>query len=100
DRVVLAASHLPVLEVASSGLARGAVFGLLALGLVLIYRTTGVTNFAHWGVGLLGLVVYFSLTDKTPIATPLAAGLAILFCGAVGAASYRFVFRFVQRGSQ
>ena len=98
--MVLAASQLPVIEVTSFGLARGAVYALLALGLVLIYRTTGVTNFAHWGIGLLGLVVYFALTDKTSIPTPAAAVLAVIFCAGVGAASYRYVFRFVRRGSQ
>ena len=43
----------PVVQVATFGLSTGAVFGLLALGLVLIYRTTGIMNFAHWAIGLL-----------------------------------------------
>jgi branched-chain amino acid transport system permease protein len=89
-----------VIEVASFGLARGAVFALLALGLVLIYRTTGVTNFAHWGVGLMGLVAYFLLTEKASMASPLAAAFAVATCAAVGALAYRVVFRHVKRTNQ
>jgi branched-chain amino acid transport system permease protein len=98
--VPLALSHVPVIEVASFGLAKGAVFALLALGLVLIYRTTGVTNFAHWGIGLMGLVVYFLLSSKAGVPTPLAAAISVLACGAIGALSYRFVFRYVKRTNQ
>ncbi|MCA1727477.1 MAG: hypothetical protein LC722_07455 [Actinobacteria bacterium] len=35
-------SSAPFVEVTVFGVSAGAVFGLLALGLVLIYRTTGV----------------------------------------------------------
>ena len=67
------------------GLAAGAVFGLLALGLVLIYRTTGVLNFAHWAVGLCRIVGYTFLA-KTGMPTPLAAVLSIGFSVAAGVA--------------
>jgi branched-subunit amino acid ABC-type transport system permease component len=96
--VVLAAQ--PVIEIASFGLARGAVYALLALGLVLIYRTTGVTNFAHWGIGLLGLVAYFLLTSKANLEPVVAAILAVLVCGAIGALAYQAVFRHVKRTNQ
>lgn len=96
----LAASKLPLIEVASFGLARGAVYALLALGLVLIYRTTGVTNFAHWGIGLSGIVVYFLLTSKADVSSPLAAGISIAVCAAIGAVAYRLVFRYVKRTNQ
>jgi len=98
--VVLAASNLPVIEVASFGLAKGAVFALLALGLVLIYRTTGVTNFGHWGIGLSGIVVYFLLSSKAGVSTPLAAVASVATCAVLGAISYRVVFRYVKRTNQ
>ena len=96
--MILAAQ--PVIEVASFGLARGAVYALLALGLVLIYRTTGVTNFAHWGIGLLGLVGYFLLTAKADMSPVVAAIIAIALCGAAGALAYQAVFRHVKRTNQ
>jgi len=98
--VPLAAASLPVVEVASFGLAKGAVYALLALGLVLIYRTTGVTNFAHWGIGLSGIVIYFLLTSKAGTSTPVAAVIAVAACAVIGAISYRLVFRYVKRTNQ
>jgi len=97
--VVLAAA-LPVVEVASFGLAKGAVYALLALGLVLIYRTTGVTNFAHWGIGLMGIVIYFLLTSKANVTPRLAAAASVAACALIGALIYRFVFRYVKRTNQ
>src|SRR5258708_20923572 len=39
------------------GLSLGAVFSLAALGMVLIYRTTGVLNFAHGAMGMFSTFV-------------------------------------------
>src|SRR5207245_336034 len=68
---------LPYLEVTMAGLAAGAVFGLLALGLVLIYRTTGVLNFGHWAIGLMGITVYALLTGAgLPVGVALVLAIA------------------------
>ena len=82
----------PVIEVTVFGLSSGAVFALLALGIVLIYRTTGVMNFAHWAIGLIGLVAYVVLTGLgLPAAFAIPPALAI---GVVaGVVPYRLVFR-------
>ena len=88
----------PVVEVATFGLSSGAVFGLLALGLVLIYRTTGVMNFAHWAVGLLGVVMYSLLTGLgVPPVLGFVMGLVVSI--ATGVLVYRLIFIRVPRGS-
>jgi branched-chain amino acid transport system permease protein len=89
----------PVIEVTVSGLSSGAVFGLLALGLVLIYRTTGILNFAHWAIGLLAVVAYIGFV-QAGLPSPLAAGLAIPLSVAGGVLAYRFIFRHVTRTNQ
>ena len=89
----------PVTEVTVFGLSAGAVFGVLAIGLVLIYRTTGVMNFAHWAVGLLGLVTYAVVTGmglNPQVAVPL--GIAVSVGG--GILAFRLVFRRVSRRNQ
>lgn len=89
----------PVIEVTIFGLSSGAVFALLALGLVLIYRTTGVLNFAHWAIGLIAVVAYVMLAATgLPPQAAAAAGL-ILGIGA-GVAAYRLVFKRLGRGRQ
>ncbi|MEA2433640.1 MAG: branched-chain amino acid transport system permease protein [Actinomycetota bacterium] len=89
----------PVAQVTSFGLAAGAVFGLLALGLVLIYRTTGIMNFAHWAIGLMSAVTYALLTAHG--APPwVGIALSIPFAIALGVLAYRLVFRRISRSNQ
>lgn len=90
----------PYLEVTVAGLSQGAVFGLLALGIVLIYRTTGVLNFGQWAIGLMGLTVYALLTSSAGFPAGLAVIIAIAASIGAGILSYRFVFRRVSRGNQ
>lgn len=89
----------PIVEVATFGLSSGAVFGLLALGLVLIYRTTGIVNFSHWAIGLLGVIVYALLTGLG--LSPIVACVVGLFVSTVsGIAAYRYIFKRVPRSNQ
>ena len=46
-----------------SGVASGAVYGLMGLGLVIIYRATDVVNFALASLATLGLYVAISIHD-------------------------------------
>jgi branched-chain amino acid transport system permease protein len=89
----------PIIEVTVFGLSAGAVFGLLAIGLVLIYRTTGVLNFAHWAMGLVAIVGY-ALLSKTGIPAPVAALLSVGVSVAAGVGAYRLVFRRLGRSNQ
>jgi branched-chain amino acid transport system permease protein len=91
---------LPYLEVTVAGLAAGAVFGLLALGLVLIYRTTGVLNFGHWAVGLMGITIYELITSGGLVPVGVAVPVAIATSMLTGVLAYRFIFRWVPRTSQ
>jgi branched-subunit amino acid ABC-type transport system permease component len=89
----------PYPEVTVAGLALGASFGLLALGLVLIYRTTGVMNFGHWAIGMIGVVLYTILTTNG-FPVHLAVLVSIAVSVIAGVLSYRFVFRWVPRERQ
>ncbi|MGH2711410.1 MAG: branched-chain amino acid ABC transporter permease [Actinomycetota bacterium] len=90
---------VPVVEVTFFGLSAGAVIGLLALGLVLIYRTTGVLNLGHWAIGLLSVVAYIFITGAG-VPAPLAVVVALPFSVAGGIAAYRWVFRKMSRSRQ
>lgn len=61
-----------------SGVAIGSIYGLVALGFVTIYRTSGVVNFAQGDFVMLGAMMPYFLWKSWGIAYPLAAGLAIL----------------------
>lgn len=63
------------------GLANGALYGLLALGFVLVYRATSVVNFAIGEFLLVGayLTYTFALFLPLPLAILAALPLAFLF---------------------
>jgi branched-chain amino acid transport system permease protein len=75
-----------------SGLMAGALYTLLGIGLVLIYRTTRVLNLAHGETFAITGVMTAWLTSK---GVPLFGSLAIAVLTAVGfaAALHRFVLR-------
>ncbi len=85
----------PVTEVTFFGLSLGAVYALLAVGVVLIYRTTGVMNFAHWAIGMLAIVTYAVLAGLG-IPTQAAAVVSLIASVAGGVLAYRLVFRRAQ----
>lgn len=75
-----------------SGIAVGAIYGLVALGIVLVFKATGVLNFAHGeGVMLSTFVAFTLLKWKLPYA--LVAVLTLLFSAAFGMLIERLVIR-------
>ena len=59
------------LQVLVNGLGKGAVYALLALGFVVIYKATEVVNFAHGSLVLVGGFAVYELKDV--VGWPLAA---------------------------
>jgi branched-chain amino acid transport system permease protein len=60
-----------------TGLSAGSLYALVALGLVLIYRSTRVLNFAHGDVATVATFVAFSLLSRQySFGVALAASLA------------------------
>jgi branched-chain amino acid transport system permease protein len=60
------------------GLATAAVFALAASGLVLTYTTTGIFNFAHGAIGMLGAFTYWQLHVDWGWPVPLALAAVLL----------------------
>jgi branched-chain amino acid transport system permease protein len=69
------------------GLATAAVFALAATGLVITYTTTGIFNFAHGAMGMLGAFVYWQLRFDwgwpAPVALVVVLGVLAPLFGAV-----------------
>jgi ABC-type branched-subunit amino acid transport system ATPase component/ABC-type branched-subunit amino acid transport system permease subunit len=60
------------------GLVKGLTYAALAAGFVLIYRSTGVLNFAHAETGALGVAVFVLLLVRYDINWWLAYAIAIV----------------------
>jgi branched-chain amino acid transport system permease protein len=84
-----------LLQQVVSGLASGAVYGLLALALVLIYRSTGVVNFAQGEMAMFSTFVCWELIDRG-VTYWLAFVLTLLISFAGGVAIERAVIRPVE----
>ncbi|MEU9291126.1 branched-chain amino acid ABC transporter permease [Streptomyces sp. NPDC048275] len=80
-----------------SGLASGAVYGLMGLGLVIIYRATDVVNFALASLAVIGLYAALTLYDRG-LPLLLAAAAAIVVTVVVGLAARETVIRPLAQG--
>jgi ABC-type branched-subunit amino acid transport system ATPase component/branched-subunit amino acid ABC-type transport system permease component len=73
------------------GVGAGAGYSLLGLGVVLVYRGSGVVNFAQGAVGLCGVAVFYELRNHT--GSPAAVVAGVLAAGALGAVIQAGVMR-------
>jgi branched-chain amino acid transport system permease protein len=55
------------LQLVVVGLSTGSAFALVGIGLVLVYRTTGIVNFAQGVFAVIGGLVTFRLADDLPL---------------------------------
>src|SRR3954467_14173264 len=92
------------------GLGSGAVYGILALGLVLKHRAAGVVDFGHGAVAMFVAYVFLALRadgvlqlpwivlpHEIDLGDPLATGpaliVSLLYAAALGAAMYWIIYR-------
>jgi ABC-type branched-subunit amino acid transport system ATPase component/branched-subunit amino acid ABC-type transport system permease component len=75
------------------GLATGGIYAMISLGLVLVYRGSGLLNFAQGAMAMLGAYSYYELTVKHGVPKVAALVLALLICAVVGAAIHLLVLR-------
>ena len=76
-----------------SGLATGSLYALAALGLVLIFKTSDVVNFAQGEMAMFGTFIAFTLLTSAGLPYWGAFLLALAFAALFGAAIERVVLR-------
>ncbi len=88
---------MEILQLIVSGLANGCVYGLIALGFVLIYKATEQVNFAQGDMMMLGAFIALALGNESHIGAPFWAACAgaILAMAAIGGLFERTVLRHV-----
>jgi len=86
---------LDVLQLVISGLANGCVYGLIALGFVMIYKATEAVNFAQGDFMMFGAFITIWLTNSDFIGLPfwLSAIIAIMIMGVFGYLLERIIIR-------
>jgi branched-chain amino acid transport system permease protein len=81
------------LQLCVAGLALGSRYALVALGFVIIYRATGVINFAQGGLLALGAYFAYAFANTASLPFAIAAIAAVASCALVGAVTERVVLR-------
>ena len=76
-----------------AGIATGSLYGLMAMGLVFIYRATATLNFAHGMMGTIGAWAYASFIADYGINTALAVLMVVPVGIAVGLLTYLVIGR-------
>ncbi|MFD7407849.1 ABC transporter permease [Streptomyces sp. NPDC059866] len=84
---------MSVLQFALLGLGLGGAYALLALGLVAIYRGTGVLNFGQGAVAMISAYVFFALRDDLGWSVLPSSLVTVVFAGVLGLSFYLLVMR-------
>lgn len=84
---------LRLLQLIVNGAAAGCIYGLIALGFVLIYKATEMVNFAQGDIMMLGGFVAFSLIAHYHLPYWVGGLLAILITAAFGYALDALILR-------
>ncbi len=81
------------------GIGTGGVYAMLAQGLVLVYRGSGLLNFSQGAIAMVGAFAYYECTSLDGL--PLWAGvvIALALCGLIGALIQLVVLRQMRRSS-
>lgn len=82
-----------ILQFALLGVGAGAAYALLAQGLVLIHRGSGVVNFSHAAMALVGAFLYYELHAVRGVPMLAAVSVSVLVTACIGAAVYLIIMR-------
>jgi branched-chain amino acid transport system permease protein len=82
-----------IIEILLNGLSMGAIYALLALGFVLIYKSTGVINFAQGELAMVGAFICYSFATLMNIPYLYAFLVALIGGLILGAIVYQTFFR-------
>ncbi len=84
---------MEVLQLLVSGVSQGCVYGLIALGFVLVYKATEMVNFAQGEIMMLGAFVAFTFTNLLGWPFWMAIVMTLLVMAAFGALTERLILR-------
>lgn len=100
QRLWLADRRVPRVSNLVGGLAIGSVYALLAIGVVLVYRTTGLVNFAQGELVTIGAYAYAYVFASSGAASPLVTVLLAVASGVLAGTVFFFITHVLLRGRE
>jgi ABC-type branched-subunit amino acid transport system ATPase component/branched-subunit amino acid ABC-type transport system permease component len=85
-----------VFQYAVLGVGSGALLGLLAIGLVVVYRGSGVVNFAHGAVAMFGTFVFWDLDTNLGVPYWAAVACGVAVSGLLGLLTQQVILRWLK----
>src|SRR5580698_3426350 len=81
------------------GLGSGSMIALSGLGLVLMYRSSGVVNFSTGGIGMASSYVFWDLTRQHGWSSLTGGAASVLLAAVLGVISYVLVMQLPRASS-
>ena len=81
------------------GLGAGRLYALAAIGMVLVYRGSGVVNFAQAAMGMVGAYAFYGARVVRDMRSPVALLFGLLISAATGALFHLLVMRRMREAS-
>lgn len=88
-----------VIRFALLGLGTGGIYALLALGIVIIHRGSGVINFGHGAIAMIGTFVFWDMYHNHGMPYVLAGLIGIAASAALGALFQYLILRRLRASS-
>jgi branched-chain amino acid transport system permease protein len=82
-----------LLQLLLSGVSQGSIYALVALGMTVVFRTSGVVNFAHAELFMMGAFAVYVLVQMAHLPFAAAAPLAIVILFLAGRVMERLLIR-------
>jgi branched-chain amino acid transport system permease protein len=84
-----------LIQVLMAGITVGSIYSLIAIGVVLIFKSSGVINFAQGSMVMVGAFVTYALVTQAKIPILLSLVLSFAFSVLMGMIIERFVLRYL-----
>ncbi len=84
-----------LVQVLMAGITVGSIYSLIAIGVVLIFKSSGVINFAQGSMVMVGAFVTYALVTQLKIPIVFSLVISFLFSVLVGLLIERFVLRYL-----
>ncbi len=88
-----------LIQVLIAGITTGSIYALIAIGVVLIFKSSGVINFAQGSMVMVGAFITYALVVQCHIPILVSLLLAFLFSGLIGMIIERSVLRYLTGAS-
>jgi branched-chain amino acid transport system permease protein len=83
------------IQVLIAGIATGSIYSLIAIGLVLIFKSSGVINFAQGSMVMIGAFIAYAFVTQFKISIWLSLLITLLISAFIGIIIERFVLRYL-----